>query len=193
VPIPETPAAMPSLDAELTAETAAATLAALLPEQAIIVDEAITLRGPFFKATRNAGPHDWLQVPGGAIGGGLPLATGAAVACPGRRVIVLQGDGSAMYTIQGLWTQARENLDVTTLILANRKYAILMHELNQVGAVPGKAAQDLFELQRPGLDWIRMAESQGVEAARAETPERFAELLRHSNARRGPFLIELVL
>ena len=193
VPIPETPAAMPSLDGPLTAEGAAAILAALVPDEAIIVDEAITLRGPFFKATRNAAPHDWLQVPGGAIGGGLPLATGAAVACPGRRVIVLQGDGSAMYTIQGLWTQARENLDVTTLILANRKYAILMYELAQVGAVPGHAAHDLFELQRPDLDWIRMAQSQGVEAASADTPERFAELLRHSNARRGPFLIELVL
>jgi acetolactate synthase-1/2/3 large subunit len=191
--IPESAAQTPSWDGPVTPEGAAATFAALLPEHAIIIDEAITLRGPFFKATRNAAPHDWLQVPGGAIGGGLPLATGAAVACPGQRVAVLQGDGSAMYTIQGLWTQARENLDVTTLILSNRKYAILMHELNQVGAVPGHAAHDLFELQRPALDWVRMSQSQGVEAARADTLARFADILGHSNKRRGPFLIELML
>jgi acetolactate synthase I/II/III large subunit len=191
--IPQSAAPTPSSDGPVTAEGAAATLAALLPDHAIIIDEAITLRGPFFRATRNAAPHDWLQVPGGAIGGGLPLATGAAVACPGRRVVVLQGDGSAMYTIQGLWTQARENLDVTTLILSNRKYAILVHELNQVGAVPGHAAHELFELQRPDLDWNRMSQSQGVEAGRADTLARFADLLNHANKRRGPFLIELTL
>jgi acetolactate synthase-1/2/3 large subunit len=193
VVIPEVRTDMPPTHGAITAESAAAVLTALMPDQAIVVDEAITLRGPFFQGTRHAAAHEWLQVPGGAIGGGLPLATGAAVGAPGRRVIVLEGDGSAMYTIQALWTQARENLDVTTLILSNRKYAILFKELIGVGAVAGKNALDLFEIDRPEIDWVRMAESQGVEAARAETIERFADLLRHANSRRGPFLIELVL
>jgi acetolactate synthase-1/2/3 large subunit len=134
-----------------------------------------------------------VQVPGGAIGGGLPLATGAAIGAPGRRVIVLQGDGSAMYTIQGLWTQARENLDVTTIILSNRTYAILFHELKNVGAVAGHASLDLFAIDRPQLDWIKLANAQGVEAAVADTVERFADLLQLANGRPGPFLIELTL
>jgi acetolactate synthase-1/2/3 large subunit len=177
----------------MNAQGAGTVLAALLPEQAILIDEAITLRAPFFAATKTAAPHDWLQVPGGAIGGGLPLATGAAVGAPGRRVFAIQADGSAMYTVQALWTQARENLDVTTILLSNRKYAILFHELKQVGAVRGRASNDLFTLDRPEIDWLKLSGSMGVEAARADTLERFADLLNHSNARRGPFLIELVL
>lgn len=180
-------------DGALTPEAAARVVSALLPDEAIIVDEAITLRGPFFRVTKNAAPHDWLQVPGGAIGGGLPLATGAALACPGRRTVVLQGDGSAMYTVQALWTQARENLDVTTLILSNRKYAILEIELKAAGAPKGNSASDLFEINRPDIDWIKMAAAQGVEAARANSVAHFADLFRHANSRRGPFLIELVL
>jgi acetolactate synthase-1/2/3 large subunit len=192
-PVPEYRAnALPG-SGPMSAEGAAATLAALLPEHAILIDEAITLRGPFFAATRTAAPHDWLQVPGGAIGGGLPLATGAAVGAPGRRVVAIQADGSAMYTVQSLWTQAREALDVTTLILSNRKYAILFHELKQVGAAEGHASRDLFALDRPELDWVALSQSMGVEAARAETLERLADLLTHANGRRGPFLIELVL
>jgi len=192
-PIPEHRTNAAPGSGPMNAEGAAATLAALMPEQSILIDEAITLRGPFFAATKTAASHDWLQVPGGAIGGGLPLATGAAIGAPGRRVIAIQADGSAMYTVQSLWTQARENLDVTTLILSNRKYAILFHELKQVGAVGGKASRDLFALDRPDLDWVGLAGSMGVEAARAETLERFADLLQHANGRRGPFLIELVL
>jgi acetolactate synthase I/II/III large subunit len=190
-PIPEYRTNTVPGDGPVTPESAAATLAALVPDDAIIIDEGITLRGPFFRATKHAARHDWLQVPGGAIGGGLPLATGAAIGAPGRRVIALQADGSAMYTVQALWTQARENLDVTTVLLSNRKYAILMHELKQVGAVAGKTARDLFELDRPEIDWLRMAGSMGVESARADTLGRFADILAHANARRGPFLIEL--
>ncbi len=175
----------------MTPEAAAETLAALLPEHAIIIEEAITLRNFFYAALMNAAPHDSLENIGGAIGAGPPLATGAAIAAPGRRVVAVQADGSAMYTIQALWTQAREKLDVTTIILNNRKYAVLFKELADVGATPGQTANDLFELNRPDLDWIRMAESMGVEAARAETLERFTDLLRHSFGRRGPFLIEL--
>ncbi|MSP93977.1 MAG: acetolactate synthase large subunit [Alphaproteobacteria bacterium] len=177
----------------MSVEGAAQTLAALLPDHAILIDEAITLRAPFFAATANAPPHDWLQVPGGAIGGGLPLAVGAAIAAPDRRVVVVQADGSAMYTVQALWSYARENLDVTTIILSNRKYAILLKELAAVGAVPGPTALGLFELDRPNLDWVGLAESQGVEAARAETLEVFVDLLRGSLTRKGPFLIELIV
>jgi acetolactate synthase I/II/III large subunit len=193
VPLPEHRSNAIPGDGPVTVEGAGATLAALVPDDTIIVDEGITLRGPFFQATKHAARHDWLQVPGGAIGGGLPLATGAAIGAPGRRVIALQADGSAMYTVQALWTQARENLDVTTVLLSNRKYAILVHELKQVGAVAGKTARDLFELDRPEIDWLSMARSMGVEAARADTLSRFADLLTHANGRRGPFLIELRL
>ncbi len=175
----------------VTIEGVAQTLAALMPENSIVADEAITLRGPLFEGTKHAAPHDWLQVPGGAIGHGLPLATGAAVAAKGRRVFALVGDGSAMYTVQALWTQARENLDITTIILSNRKYAVLLHELAQTGASPGPTTHEIFEMMRPDLDWTLMAKGMGVEGARADSLERFAELLSYSNKRRGPFLIEL--
>ncbi len=173
-------------------------LAALLPEQAIVVDESISVGRPLYAATAHAAPHDWLQLTGGAIGAGIPLATGAAIAAPGRRVVNVEADGSAMYTLQGLWTQARERLDVTTVILSNRRYAILLGELAGVGASegggnPGRTALDMMELNRPELDWVRLAEGQGVEAARATSMERFAELFRTAAERPGPFLIELVL
>lgn len=171
----------------------AQTLAALLPEQAIVVDESISLGREFFAGTEAAAPHDWLQLTGGAIGAGIPLSTGAAIGAPGRRVVNLQADGSALYTAQGLWTQARERLDVTTVILANRKYAILLAELVAVGATPGRVARDMMSLDNPPVDWVRLGESFGVESARAETMERFAELLAGSFSRPGPRLIELLV
>jgi acetolactate synthase-1/2/3 large subunit len=177
----------------MTVEGAAATLAALMPTHAIMVDEGITLRDPFFNATANGPPHDWLGNIGGAIGGGLPLATGAAIAEPKRRVITITGDGSAMYAVQALWTQAREQLDVTTIILSNRKYAVLYRELEGVGAKPGPTVKDLFGLDRPALDWVAMSKSMGVDAARADTLESLATLLRKSFSTPGPFLIELPL
>jgi acetolactate synthase-1/2/3 large subunit len=168
-------------------------LAALLPEDAIVVDESVSFGRHAFPATQAAAPHDWLQLTGGAIGDGLPLATGAAVAAPGRRVVTLQADGSALYTVQALWTQARERLDVTTVILANRKYAILIHELANVGANPGRTAMDMLDLGRPDIDWISLAAGLGVEGARAETMEQFNDLLVAANGRPGPFVIELVI
>ncbi len=176
---------------EISSESFARSLAALLPEQAIIADESVTFGRAFFPATHAAAPHTWLNVTGGAIGGGMPLATGAAVAAAGRRVVNLQADGSAMYTIQSLWTQARENLDVTTVIFSNRKYAILLHELANVGANPGRTALDMLDLGRPDLDFLKMAEGMGVEGARATTMEQFNDLFAASCVRRGPFLIEL--
>ncbi len=177
----------------LTSENFAATLSALLPEQAVVCDESITFGRGFFPATYAAAPHDWLSVTGGAIGGGPPLATGAAIGAPGRRVVNLQADGSAMYTIQALWTQARENLDVTTIIFSNRKYQILIGELANVGANPGRTALDMLDLGNPDLDFTALARGMGVEAARAEDCERFADLFAASLRRKGPFLIELVV
>lgn len=177
----------------ITPETVAAVVAALLPEGAVVVDEAISFGRAFFPATGTAAPHDWLQLTGGAIGSGLPMAAGAAVAAPGRRVVALQADGSAMYTVQALWTQAREALDVTTVILSNRRYAILDGELQNVGAKPGPSSDRLFGLDRPGIGWTVLAASLGVDAARAETLAGFADLFAAANRRRGPFLIELVI
>lgn len=176
----------------LTLDAIAAAVAALVPENAILVDESINSGGAIYPFTQGAPAHDWLQLTGGSIGIGLPLATGAAVACPDRRVVALQADGSGMYTLQALWTQAREKLDVTTVIFANRAYASLDIELRNVGASqPGQVALDMLDLSRPDLDWVKMAEGMGVEAARADTVERLIDLLRGSFARRGPFLIEV--
>lgn len=171
----------------------AQSIAALLPEDAIVVDESVTFGRSVYSACGTAAPHDWLQLTGGAIGDGIPLATGAAIGAPGRRVVGLQADGSAMYTLQGLWTQARERLDVTTVILSNRSYAILLGEYRNVGANPGRTAMDMLDLSNPDLDWVRLAGGMGVEAARAETMDAFADLFRQANARSGPFVIELVI
>jgi acetolactate synthase-1/2/3 large subunit len=133
-----------------------------------------------------------MMVTGGAIGFGMPCATGAAVAGTGRRVINVQGDGSAMYTIQSLWTQAREKLPVTTIILNNRKYQILLGEYAGVGANPGRTALDMLDLGNPDMDFVMMANSMGVEAARAATLEECAALMQLALKREGPFLIDLV-
>jgi acetolactate synthase I/II/III large subunit len=178
----------------LTPEAAAAVVGALLPEGAIVVDEAITASAAFFSGTRGAPPHDWLDVTGGAIGIGLPLATGAAISCPDRKVVCLQADGSAMYTVQALWTQAREGLDVTTIILNNRSYAILKQELANVGAVgAGRRALDMMEVDRPALDWAGLAHGMGVEAGRAKTMEGLDRQLAAGLRSEGPYLIDLVL
>ncbi len=174
-------------------EAVARTLAATMPDNAVVIDEAVSFGRGFFPNTYAAPPHDWLQIMGGAIGCGMPLATGAAIGAPGRRVVNLQADGSAMYTLQALWTQAREKLDVTTIILSNRRYAILQGELANVGANPGRTALDMMDLSRPDLDWPSLAAGMGVEAARTETCEGLADLVSSANRRKGPFLIELVI
>ncbi len=178
---------------KVTTESFAASLAALMPDNAIIADESVTFGRAFFPNTHHAAPHDWLNVTGGAIGGGIPLATGAAVAAPDRRVINLQADGSAMYTIQGLWTQAREKLDVTTVIFNNKKYQILIGELANVGANPGRTAMDMLDLGSPDLDFVQMAAGMGVPAARATTMEEFNDLFALSLKTKGPFLIDLMI
>jgi acetolactate synthase-1/2/3 large subunit len=157
----------------ITPENLGASLAALLPENAIVVDEAVTTGRGFFAPTRLAPPHDWLSNMGGSIGMGMPVATGAAVACPDRKVVCLEGDGSGMYTLQALWTQAREGLDVTTLLFSNRSYAILKGELANVGAGnPGRKALDMLDLGHPDLDWVGLARSMGVPGAKARRWKR---------------------
>ena len=178
----------------VTPDAAAATVGALLPEDAIVVEEALTAASAFMSRTRSVAPHDYLQLTGGAIGIGLPLATGAAIACPDRQVICLQADGSAMYTVQALWTQGREGLDVITVILDNRSYAILKGELANVGAQSnGHKADDLMELDRPTLDWVSIARGMGVEAGRAATMAEFNRLLATGLSSPGPYLIDLLL
>ncbi|MBK9178019.1 MAG: acetolactate synthase large subunit [Acidimicrobiales bacterium] len=177
----------------LTAQTIAAAVGAVLPEGAIISDEGNTSGLFLAGATAGAPPHDLLTLTGGAIGQGLPVALGAAVACPDRPVLALEADGSAMYTLQALWTMAREGLDVTTLVLNNRSYAVLDMELGRVGAEPGPVATGLFDLSHPPLDFVRLAQGMGVPASRAETAEDLADRLERALAEPGPTLIEAVL
>jgi acetolactate synthase I/II/III large subunit len=178
----------------LTTETLAAAIGTTLPENAIVVDEGNTAGLSVAGATAGAPRHDWLTLTGGAIGIGLPAATGAAVAAPERPVLCVQADGSAMYTLQALWTQAREGLNVTTVILANRSYAILNMELQRVGAdAGGPLARRLLDLTDPDLDFVALARGMGVPARRVETAEDLAAALEESFAESGPTLIEVPL
>jgi acetolactate synthase-1/2/3 large subunit len=177
-----------------TPEALAQTVAALMPDHAIVSDESVSFGRGFYRHTHAAPPHDWLHLVGGAIGQGLPLATGAAIGARGqRRVISLQADGSAMYSLQSLWTQARERLPCTTILLNNRKYNILIGEYQGVQATPGQTAMRMLDLGDPDLDWVKLAEGMGVEAARATTMQECADLMARSFRQDGPFLIELVL
>eukprot|EP01037_Dinobryon_pediforme_P013186 gene13186-13291_t len=186
------PDAMPS--GPLNEDAIAVITAQLLPENAIICDEALTSARRLFALCEYARPHDYLMNTGGSIGIGIPMATGAAVACPERKVITLQADGSGMYTVQGLWTQARENLDVLTIILSNRAYAILIGEMTNVGVTSyGGNAEKMMRLDRPDLDWVALAKGMGVEGARATTCEEFTRLMKMALARSGPFLIEAMI
>ncbi|MFW3172731.1 acetolactate synthase large subunit [Geodermatophilus sp. CPCC 206100] len=172
----------------------AAVVGALLPERAVVVDEALTSGVGLAELTAGAPRHDWLALTGGAIGDGLPMAVGAAVACPDRPVLCLQADGSAMYTIQALWTMAREQLDVTVVVCDNGSYAILEHELSRVGARgDGERAGRLLDLGGPGLDFVALATGMGVPATRATTAEEFAGQLRAALAEPGPHLVDAVL
>lgn len=185
---PEAAAGAPSPD------RLAQTLAALMPENAIVSDESISYGRGFYRHTHAAPAHDWLHLAGGAIGDGLPVATGAAIGSGGqRRVISLQADGSAMYSLQALWTQAREGLPCTTILLNNGKYNILIGEYKGVGATPGPTAMQMLDLGQPGLQWVKLAEGMGVEAARATTMEECAELMARSFRTPRPFLIELMV
>ncbi|HEY1738814.1 MAG TPA: acetolactate synthase large subunit [Acidimicrobiia bacterium] len=179
----------------LDAGALCAVLGALLPEGAIVSDEGNT-SGLFAPgATAGAPPHDWLCLTGGAIGQGLPVALGAAVACPDRRVIALESDGSALYTMQSWWTMAREGLDVTTIICNNGAYAVLNMELGRVGAeaAAGPVARSMFELHRPDLDFVALAKGMGLPASRATTADELHDQLARSLATEGPCVIEAMV
>lgn len=178
----------------LTHASIAQAIALAIPENAIVVDESITTGRGFFPPTAAAAPHDWLQNMGGSIGFSTPVATGAAVACPDRKVICMVGDGSAMYTLQSLWTQAREGLDVTTIVFANRTYQILKGEFAGVDAgEPGRKALDMLNIDNPALDWVSLAKGMGVQAQSVTTAEDFSKALTNSVREKGPRLIEVVM
>ncbi|EID09083.1 hypothetical protein MXEN_20625 [Mycobacterium xenopi RIVM700367] len=179
----------------LTAASAADVVGALMPENVIVVDESNTSGLLLAQATAGAPAHDWLTLTGGAIGYGIPAATGAAIAAPDRPVLCLESDGSAMYTLSGLWTQARENLDVTTVVYNNGAYDILRLELQRVGVEnnPGPKARGLLDLTRPAIDFVKLAEGMGVPARRVTTAEEFADALQAGFAAPGPHLIEAVV
>ena len=176
----------------LTHASIAQAIAMAIPENAIVVDESITTGRGFFPPTAAAAPHDWLQNMGGSIGFSTPVATGAAVACPDRKVICMVGDGSAMYTLQSLWTQAREGLNVTTIVFANRIYQILRGEFDGVGAgEPGQRALDMLKIDRPTLDWVALAKGMGVPGRSVTTADEFVKALAEAMPEKGPRLIEV--
>lgn len=181
-------------DGELTKEKACLTIAALQPENCIVVEEGITSTFSYFPLTAAAPEHTAMTIAGGSIGCGMPCATGAAVACPGRPVINIQADGSALYTVQALWTQAREELHVVTLICSNRGYRIIDMELERAGvAERGQNAHALIDIDGPPIDWVRLARGFGVPAVSVHTCEALAKELRIALAEPGPRLIEMVL
>ncbi|MHC5232452.1 acetolactate synthase large subunit [Brucella sp. LJL56] len=181
-------------DGTLTPEAISIALAHHMPENSIICDESVSSGRDFFRHTYGAEPHDFLQLTGGSIGIGLPLAVGASIACPDRKVITLQADGSGMYTVQALWTQARERLDVLTIVYANQRYNILHGELKQVGAgVAGFNASRMLDLVDPTLDWVGLANGMGVEAVRVDTVAGFENALMTACQQKGPFLIEAII
>jgi acetolactate synthase I/II/III large subunit len=183
---------MPS--GEITLQGLAAAIGSLLPENALVVDESMTSGRGLMAATTGAPPHDWLGNTGGSIGIAMPLAVGAAVACPSRKVLCLSADGSGMYTLQALWTMAREGLDVTVVVFANRDYAVLKREFSYLGVGnPGTRALDMFEIGRPNLDWVRLAKGMGVPGTRASSLDEFGKALGAGLEGEGPTLIEVPL
>jgi acetolactate synthase-1/2/3 large subunit len=185
----------PSLpNGEITLTGLAAVVGALLPENTIVVDESMTSGRGMMAATRGAPPHDWLGNTGGSIGIALPMAVGAAVACPDRRVLCLTADGSGMYTLQALWTMAREGLRVTTVVFANRDYAVLKREYSYLGVgSPGPRASAMFEIGRPDLDWVHLAKGMGVPGTRVTSLEALAKALQEGFESEGPSLVEVPL
>ena len=185
---------MPPPQGRLDPISIAKALAAALPENAILVDESLTTGRETLGLTAGAAPHDVLQNMGGSIGFSTPAATGAALACPDRRVFCMVGDGSAMYTIQSLWTQARESLNVTTIIFANNAYQILKNEFASMGVgKPGPQALAMMSIDTPRIDWVSMGKSMGVPSVSVSTAEAFHASLLTSASETGPMLIEVRL
>lgn len=178
----------------LTPHTIGASIARHMPEHAIVSDDAVTAGVPVFQATKTARAHEWLCLTGGAIGQGIPLAIGAAIACPERKVLSLNGDGAGMYTVQGLWTIAREQLDITTVVFANHAYRILKIEMSRTGSgSAGPMALRLLDLGDPRIDWVSIASGMGLRAERCSTAESFDEALARATGQKGPAFIEAAL
>lgn len=178
----------------ISRKTYGAAIARSLPENAILSDTASTSSAPIFHATTTAHPHSSLYLTGGGIGQGFPVATGAAIACPDRPVIALQSDGGGLYTLQALWTQAREQLNVTTILFSNRKYQILQTELDRAGiTTPGPTATALTQLSNPDLDWCKLAQGFGVPARRPQTAQELQTDIENTIAEPGPHLIEVTI
>lgn len=181
---------MPS--GEITLAGLASVVGALLPENTIVVDESMTSGRGLMATTHGAPPHDWLANTGGSIGIAMPLSVGAAVACPDRRVLCLSADGSGMYTPQALWTMAREGLNVTTVVFANRDYAVLKREFSYLGkGDPGVRANAMFEIGHPDLDWTLLAKGMGVPGIRVDSLDAFGKALSAGLEGDGPMLIEV--
>ncbi len=189
------PLLLPDLpNGAITPEAASAVLARNIPEQAVVVDEGITVGFPAYAQSARSAPHDWLFITGGGIGWAMPVAIGAAVAAPEKKILCIQGDGGAMYTIQALWTMARENLDVTTVIFSNRGYVILDIELQRHGLGPaGVNAHRLMDMDEPRIDFVKLADAQGVDAHRVEDCGRFSEVLADCLQQPGPHFIEVMM
>ncbi|WP_211252102.1 acetolactate synthase large subunit [Vibrio rhizosphaerae] len=183
-----------ALDGPLTAEFVMQVIAKYLPDNAIISDESASSGFPHYHVTETAAAHDYLNLTGGALGSMMAVSIGAAIACPGRKVVNLQGDGSAMYLLPALWTQARENLDIVTIIFSNRSYSILNHELQRVGAKnQGQSAASLMSLENPSINWLGLASGMGVPAVQAETRQSFDIIFQKMMQESGPKLVEVVL
>ncbi|MEM9055319.1 MAG: thiamine pyrophosphate-dependent enzyme, partial [Pseudomonadota bacterium] len=179
---------MPSGD--LNAQTIGQSLARHMPENALVSDDGVSNGLMSYLPTMNAQPHDWMMLTGGAIGQGMPLALGAAIAAPDRKVICLSGDGAGMYTNQALWSMAREGADVTTIVFVNHSYRILNIELYRTGAGnPGPTAKSMLSIDGPEIDWVQLSESMGVPAVEATTAEGFDKALQEAIAASGPRLI----
>ncbi len=179
---------------KFNAHTIGLSLAAHMPEGALISDDGVTSGLPVFLATAKAAPHEWLGHTGGAIGQGMPVAVGAAVARPDVKTVCLAGDGAGMYTVQALWTMAREKLDVVTIVFVNNAYRVLKIELARTGAGnPGPAANGMLSLGDPDIDWVKLSESMGVGAEAASTLPQFDDALARAMAHRGPRLIAAMI
>jgi acetolactate synthase-1/2/3 large subunit len=181
-------------DGPLTLDSIGRVIATYLPENALIAEEMVSSSEPVLAHLANAAPHERMPVTGGSIGQALPVAVGAAVACPDQKVLALEADGSGMYTLQALWTMARENLDVLTVIFANRRYRILDVELRRTGAKGfGEIANNMIDIGRPNLDWVSLAQGMGVAATQATTTAEFQSQFRDAVRERGPRLIEALI
>ena len=177
---------------DLDVTTLGPLIADMMPEESIVSDESATSSLIITPHVLQAKPHDWLALTGGSIGQGLPLAIGASIAKPDRPVITLHGDGGAMYTVQALWTQARENLNITNIIFSNRSYEILKIELDRVQAIEtGERAASMFSMDNPPIDWINLAESMGVQGYKPQTVKEFKDVFSKSINDSGPSLIEI--